>query len=94
LAFDYQLPPISKEIKNILYIHSTKIVQSKIIFKRLQETFPNANFYILQIKDIVFLDEDLKISKTINCSSKVIPKDFHKNVECKLLNEKEIDIFF
>ncbi len=94
LAFDYQLPPVSKEIKNILYIHSTKIKQSKKTFKRLQEIFPSANFYVLQNKDINFMEEDQNNSNIIYCSPKVIPDDFHQTEEGKTLNEKEIDIIF
>jgi predicted O-methyltransferase YrrM len=94
LAFDYKFPPVSKEIKNILYIHSTKIKQSEIIFKRLQEIFPSANLYVLQNKEIKFIDKGLNSSNVMYCSQKTIPKDFHQTEEGKSLNEKEIDIIF
>ena len=94
LSFDYKFPSVPKKIQNILYIHSTRINQSKTVLKRLMEIFPNANFYVLQNKDVELDNDKLSNSNIIFYNEKVLPKDFHQTAEGTFLIERTIDIVF
>jgi len=94
LSFDYQLPPLSKKIKNILYIHSTRMEQSATALKRLTELFKDANIFLLKQNDVSAKNFNYKFSGVFNFSEKKISPSFYKTEEGKALASQKIDLVF
>ena len=94
LAFDYKLPPISKPIKKILYIHSSRMNQSFLSLKRTTQLYPDAEFFILKRSGITFPNCGLKSIKEITFNGDKLPLNFHLTENGQVLKEANIDLVF
>jgi predicted O-methyltransferase YrrM len=94
LAFDYELPPINKTIKKILFIHSSKDEQSQLSFKRVTQLYPDADFFILKKEGIEFPHYGVKNVKEVTYKQNKLPNEFHLSANGQFLKNANIDLVF
>jgi hypothetical protein len=94
LAFDYELPPIPKEIKKILYIHSTKPPQSITILQRIKDLYPEAELLIIKTRNSSLGNFNLSNTKIIDCPQGSISPDLYLSPDGRRLLEENIDLAF
>lgn len=94
LAFDYKLPPLSKPVKKILHIHSSRTDQSFLSFKKLSQLYPHAEFIILKKVGVDFPHFGIKNIKEITFCDDKMPLDFHLSEDGKYLKKANIDLVF
>ncbi|MBC8287456.1 MAG: class I SAM-dependent methyltransferase [Nitrospinae bacterium] len=94
LAFDYKLPPLSKPVNRILFIHSSRTDQSFLSFRRIAQLYPDAEFFILKGNGVEFPHYDLKNVKEITFDDDRLPPDFHQSGNGQFLKSANIDLVF
>lgn len=93
LAFDYKLPPMSKPVKKILFIHSSRTEQSFLSFKRVSQIYPSAEFFLLKNRGVEFPHCGLENAKELAFDGS-LPPDFHLSEGGRFLKNADIDLIF
>lgn len=94
LAFDYDLPKPPDEVRQILYIHSTRPESSRKCLLRLMDLYPQASFLVLTAQETSFPKIDSDRISVNHCPQNFIPEDFHQTEEGKKLAASKIDLAF
>jgi len=94
LAFDYGLPPITKPIKKILFIHSSKTEQSQLSFKKISQLYPDAEFFILKKEGTEVPHYELKNITEITFKENNLPTDFCLSESGQFIKNANIDLIF
>ncbi|MBT5470550.1 MAG: hypothetical protein HOK41_08085, partial [Nitrospina sp.] len=94
LAFDYELPPLSKPIKKILFIDSSKAEQSRLSLKKIIQLYPDAEFFILKKEGVEFPNYGKKILEEFTYKENKLPNDFHLSENGQYIKNANIDLVF
>ncbi|PIQ95978.1 MAG: hypothetical protein COV67_12020 [Nitrospinae bacterium CG11_big_fil_rev_8_21_14_0_20_56_8] len=94
LAFDYELPPVPKKIKKILYIHTCPMVQGELALKRIAEVFPESELHLLKNENTDFGESLSKRWKIFNFPSGRLQPDFLQSAEGRKIATANIDLIF
>ena len=94
LSFDYKLPPLSKPVKQILYIHSSQTDQSFLSLKKISQLYPQAEFIILKKAGVSFPHYEIKDLKEIEFEGDKLPLNFHLSEDGQCLKNANIDLVF
>ena len=94
LKLNFKLTKITKEIKKILYIHSTEASHSLTILQRLQELYAEAQIFVINPPNSSLKIPNLKNIEIIESSTDLISPDFYMSPEGKSLLKENIDLAF